>query len=683
MTLSSDAVESLLDRLLGANTALRACYEKRPKGNVIYKEKSIERMKRHFSAAEFALFEHCFKQRKNEFVRLFLLPAIAAHASDDERCADYLQLGERLQNTLTLVVRMTTHIFTTQKLFDTFCRLAPKELIDALDRMSFDIAQCNVTDLEALLKVAIITYEGAARGYQRKKNYITTFALFSFKSGAYEYSLGDYVQIISLPTVVRVLLRERFLHNLPPALQPLDGTPDANFRYNAAEFIAANADIVVAYLQSGKIAPTIGRAPLKTSLRQMTAICGIPEFFTKEHKGLDALATELLLSFFEPFTKKNAGEDTMTILKQWFAYYRRGYFPIRLHLLSFLKVLRYDREIRTEKGFIELLQQFNDGAWYSAQSLMEYVRRNREAFSLVDETNFGKLFYISADAEYTEKYPNYRYRVLDGTDYNDVILAPLVKGTMFLFAALGLVEIAYTIPTNSALQNGTKSYLSPFDGFCAVRITGLGKFLVSDGAAEYAPPKETKPAKEFAILFNEQRLLLSLHSGDKKRQMYMNDFAKPLPFAGVSIGIPSISTTNHNDSVKKHNVSSDADQTESIPRIYYKCTYQDFLANCSTRTDVEKKIERFRKNVANDTLLPKNWMQFFHDLVTKIEPLQQQSHLVMFSVKPSPELLHLLTHDPELRQIVHKAEGYHIFVKSADVATLKRRLRECGYLMPT
>lgn len=678
MTLSSEAVENILDRLLGAKTALRACYEKSPKGNVIYKEKNKERMKRHFSAAESALFEHCFKQQKNEFVRSFLLPTIASHVSDDERCADYQQLGERLQNSLSLVVRMTTHIFTTQKLFDTFCRLVPKELVDALYRMSFDITQCNVADLEALLKVNIITYEGEKRGYRRQKNYITTFALFSFKNGLYEYSLGDYVQIISLPKSVRMLLRERFLHNLPPALQPLDGTPDVNFQYNAEEFIAANADIVVAYLQSGKIALTAGQMPLKTSLRQMAAICGIPEFFTKEHKGLNTLATELLLSFLEPFAKKNVGEDTRTILKQWLEYYRRGYFPIRLNLLRFLKVLRYDREFRTEKGFIELLRQFSDGVWYSAQSLMEYVRRNREAFSLVDEENFGKLFYISADAEYAEKYPNYRYRVLGGTDYNDVILTPLVKGSMFLFAALGLVEIAYTIPTNSTLQNGVKPYLSPFDGFSAVRITGLGKFLVGDGAAEYVSSKEAKPAKEFTILFDEQRLFLSLHADDKKRQMYMNDFAKPLPFAGVS----TISTTKHDSSLKKHNVSSNADQAESLPRIYYKLTYQDFLADCSTRTDVEKKIELFRKNFVNDILLPKNWMQFFYDLVTKVEPLQKQPNLVMFSVKPSPELLHLLTHDPELRQIVHKAEGYHIFVRIADVATLKRRLRECGYLMP-
>ncbi len=677
-SLSVHEIEAFLDQLLGKKGILRECYERTLKGGITYKEKQKDRMLSQFTAVEAELFQFCFKHRKNDFAKSFLIPTLQAHAEHDERCSAYLQLPDKFQTSLTLVVRMMGHIFSNQEIFDTFCRLVPEELVQALRILCFDVKRCSVKVLEQKINVNIIVYTKESYN-SYSVNYITTFAPFMFVNGHYDFLVGSYSQFITLPPKVHNVLRERFLHGLPPALQPMQHDPttsdDALLHYATEETFPFTADMMMSYIAAGKV-ELKGSAtpkPTKSSLRQMSTMCEVREFFSKEHqeyKELDTLATEMLYYFLKPIANTKTPPLGIEVVQKWFERYSAGKYVLADGILSFLKSNSQYREVRTEKQLIELLGQLDVQSWYDVESLLEHAHRYKDAFAIIDEDYFDSQFYIVPTAEFTQENPYDRNRYLHSADYFDAVLTPYLKGTMFLFAVMGLVEIVYNVPMNPILQNGAKPYLSPYDGLQAVRVTALGKFIIGE-AKSYIPPKPQVQATEFSVSFDENRLLVILHATDKKRQMYMSDFAK-----AIALATAAAKKQEHTDSAE----ASTSEQ--SSPRTYYKMNYAEFLADCRKRSDVEKKIERFRTYIVGHTdPLPRIWESFFTELLAKVEPLRPQPTLVMFSVKPSPELMHLLTHDPQLREIVHKAEGYHIFVKESNVSILTRRLRECGYLM--
>jgi hypothetical protein len=680
--LSTPEMEALLDELLGKKSALRQCYERTLKGSITYKEKQKDRMLSAFTAVEAELFQFCFKHHKNDFVKPFLIPTLQAHAERDERCSAYLQLPDRFQNSLTLVVRMMAHIFSNQEIFDTFCRLVPEELVQALRFLSFETRRCSVKDVEQKLKVNVIVYT-KENYHTYSVNYITTFAPFMFVSGQYDYSIGNYRQYITLPLKVYNVLRERFLHGLPPALQPIQHDPttsdDTLLHYATEETLPFTADMLMSYIAAGKVELKGGetKKPTKSALRQMSTMCEVREFFFKEHTGykeLETLATEMLYFFLNPIANTKTYPLGIEVVQKWFERYSAGKYILLDGILSFLKWNLNYREVRTEKQVIDILHQLDAQSWYDVESLLEHARRHKDSFAVIDEDYFDGQFYITPTADFTKEYPYERNHYLRATDYFDAVIAPYLKGTMFLFAALGLVEIVYNVPVNPTLQNGAKPYLSPYDGLQAVRVTALGKFIIGE-TKSYIQSKPHDRKAEYSVFFDEKRLLVSLHADDKKRQMYMSDFAKT---AAMTTTISAKQERTDGAEAKSAEQASE----QSSPRTYYKMSYADFLADCRKRADVVKKIERFRTYIVGHTNpLPSVWENFFTELLAKIEPLRRRPTLVMFSVKPSPELMHLLTHDHQLREIVHKAEGFHIFVEESNVPALTKRLRECGYLM--
>ena len=105
------------------------------------------------------------------------------------------------------------------------------------------------------------------------------------------------------------------------------------------------------------------------------------------------------------------------------------------------------------------------------------------------------------------------------------------------------------------------------------------------------------------------------------------------------------------------------------------------LANCHNRNDVEDKISIFRQFIASD--LPPLWQQFFHSLLQHCNPLQKDKQTYQhYTLQPdNSDLIHLITTDPVLRQIVVRAEGYRILVKSDDLRKFEAQLKKHGYLL--
>jgi hypothetical protein len=96
---------------------------------------------------------------------------------------------------------------------------------------------------------------------------------------------------------------------------------------------------------------------------------------------------------------------------------------------------------------------------------------------------------------------------------------------------------------------------------------------------------------------------------------------------------------------------------------------------------VESKIKIFRQFISSK--LPPLWEQFFKQLIQHCHPLKEdKTSYKRYQLDPeNRDLVQLITTDPQLRQLVIRAEGYRIMVKTEDFTKFETQLKKHGYLL--
>jgi hypothetical protein len=118
---------------------------------------------------------------------------------------------------------------------------------------------------------------------------------------------------------------------------------------------------------------------------------------------------------------------------------------------------------------------------------------------------------------------------------------------------------------------------------------------------------------------------------------------------------------------------------QPINRASYMVNYQSFLKDCTTRKDVENKIQFFRDTIAETP--PRIWEDFFKGVLARMNPLEPVQAMSVFRVKPDRELLRLLTTDKILKKFVIRAENHHMIVPTSDFSKVKKRLAFFGFFI--
>jgi hypothetical protein len=641
-----------LDRLLGADTPLRKGFSVNSISQVVFRISDRKEIASLLTPLENALSDG----GREELFRQVLEGLLERSAETDPFCEAYLELRGKLRQNSILVAKLLAHILTTPELLVLFLKMLPEKTEKALELLALNSYSYDVDALRLETGASIISTP--KHSFDTPK-IAYSFALCTIRRGEYDYKNG-YKYRISLPLAVRAVLRRHFLAGQPDPLTPLDDAPKVGFSYNSEAFMSSSASILWSFMSSGQLEySSSGEKPLKTSLRTMHGICGLPEFFPPTLKELDALAAQLLVSFLDALPSSLEAPTSLALLEKWFEQYRKGVFNIRSGLLWMFKDNDASSEQHVQEGFLELLRKLPDNAFISAEGLKKYVLLYNEQFALFAESKTNLRFMLNPSPEYQRKNPYHRMVPIHDEVYFEAVIWTMTKGMMFFFAALGLVEIVYGEPVHGSLHNGTKPYLSPFDCLRAVRITELGKFLIGR-TAEYTPSLE-HGAVEHVATFDEQHLILGIHADDKLRLMGIERFVKPIMFSSAR--------------------GSDAD-SEQKPRRYFKMEYSSFLQDCTYYNDVVLKASQFRNRfVAQYQVLPRVWEDFLENVLAKVQPLQKVNDFEVFEFRSSPELMRLLTNDTVLRSIVLKAEGHRILVEKNNVQKLMKRLREFGYLM--
>ncbi|MCP4753097.1 MAG: hypothetical protein GY866_19590 [Proteobacteria bacterium] len=537
------------------------------------------------------------------------------------------------------LVKLLSIVFSDGVLFKEWLKLLSESVRTVLERVVWEGGQ-DIGKLEKQLKEKILIRKKERYGgssYLAKDEYCFLPAL-NRKSA---WGSGGGHMFFDLPPLIRTKLKPFF----PPPdgfeLRTTTSTPKTDFIYRNQGTILKELPLVINYIQQGQLKLTKSGIPQKSALSQLQKYCEAEEFYRKtEHKELRTLRIELLVHLILKTETKETFKQPLDVLAGIFkSYWKTRFFP-SLSLATHLKGWNH-----TSAGFnqhvhpniVDLLKKLPVEEWISFDGIRRYALLRDMDLGLVDWKEADRYLYSTSQWKGWGSAKNY----IKYEQYDEAVLKPVVRAVLFLFASLGLLDIAYNYPKNAGIRQKEKPYLTVYDGLEYIRLTELGAYLF-EGKKRYLPEVENEEPAE--IVLDEERLIVSLSRNDKMMGLVLETFA------------------------------------EKIGRNRYKVDFTSFLKGCSSKDDIQEKIRLFKRKVVSNP--PEIWHDFFSKALFRVNPLEPQPNLVVYRLRPDDnELIRFLTTDKTIKKYVLKAEGYHIAIREEDFDKVKKRLEHFGYLL--
>lgn len=563
-----------------------------------------------------------------------------------EECSELLQemgLGgffpqKTKQNAARTKAELTASIallFADLEVYDCFRENLPKETLilwDALvlnDFISFaeakDDYHCNFLRAGS---------SGNYYSYYQSPDVLPSFELLPRKAfgGSYHQHENNYFY---LPRGLREILIMYYEPPLWALLSPLKTLPSVGLQYSEAETsFFSDYPALLLYYQQGEIGYTGKGRPSLSGMPKVQRMTKIREFFPdssiKRHRQLRSY----MLSSVTPILAQINGNYTelRKVLLEFFTKNYLSSFAWAPALLPDIKGLNYvmNHEFTSiGRQMLELLKALPADSYVPAQHIMGYCTFSLLQVNAISRTQASEKLRFDGSPRIDID------RAINGAYYKKAIQLPLIRGTFFFFAALGLCDLVYKPIDPDSLGIDT---FSAWDGLIAVRRSPLGDYIC--GLRDDYQPSLPKTA---GFSLSEDALIIKLDHADS-------------PYAG--------------------SLQSFA---ELIDPLTLRTDAGIFLQNVWSVRELLTKIDLFKKLLP--ATLPPNWHHFFSDLQAKAMPLQWQSDYKVFKVpEGDPELLRLIAQDPEIKSLVAKAEGYLLVVPEKNMTALRRRLAAYGYL---
>lgn len=428
-------------------------------------------------------------------------------------------------------------------------------------------------------------------------------------------------------------------------LRPLTQLPKTRFIQELDDGLVAQVFNLFRYVSTGnvKFSKTSNRL-LKKSIREIEQHFNIQEYFDTSAEELNHVKLHLLVYLLIGYQGKLA-KDPLSFFKQMFQDFFSG--PKNLHSFRFGSLMTHLKgggddlttlhaEIRYRKSFHKILKSLPPGEWIEFSNLqmniqcreffIELIELDYACYNLSYKLSFG----INTRYHYVEK------SRVQANNYLQSVMMPLLKGTLFLFAAFGLLDVLYDLPWADSEE---KEYLTPYDGIRAIRLTKLGAFVL--GLKKDFNLKTDKP--DVKITLDEKHLIIYLEGVDPVKTMLLEKIGEP------------------------------------INPTCFKVTFQSFLKGCSSEKDIKNKLKFFKQHISPKP--PENWKQFLDTVRKKMNPLTAETDVAVFKIEPERELIELISRDEVLRKKVVKAENFRIIIAAKDLRTVKKRLEEFGYFI--
>lgn len=533
--------------------------------------------------------------------------------------------------------------YLNKQLFTAFKFSLPNDVKKLLNELVFE-EKMTQAEIEKKLGIKVYnTQKGKYNGYEQIS--IKTEFKFFRHANAYRYSTVIKPKYtFYLEPAVRRIIAIYYDKPANSTLTPVKELTDTHYIYDKGQVdIILELPRLMAYAQQGNIKVSAKGKPVLSTLGKMQRKLNLAEFYPNEAvKSVKLMRTGLLASLI---TIRGAAKSTMepsVFLKTLIqSYYSKKYQTIH-QLLTYFKGTGHIDEYylaKVEPHFVHLLSELPENEWVAIENISGYLKFNFKDIRPIKEyIARNKLYY---EYDIVVKHEHYAYtetkHYIDNARYDRAITLPTLKGTLYLFAAFGLLDLAYD-EIDAAIMGQTCD--SPFDGLKYIRLNALGAY-VAGKQTRYDAPQEISQS---TIELSKDSLTIISDKDDPTAAVILEPY------------------------------------TEKVTPNRFRTDFAIFLKGIANKKELADKIKLFKQSVTVD--LPPNWEVFFEQLNQKIDPLTGISTIHVFKIPANnPDLIKLIARDAKLKNMCFKAEGYHILVPKKKFTQFKARLREFGYLM--
>jgi hypothetical protein len=466
-------------------------------------------------------------------------------------------------------------------------------------------------------------------------------------SGLYDSNQPRRGIVVVLPPKIRSVFRELMPKPKGYHIEPLAAPPDAAFSFRAEATAPDDLRFLAEYIEAGNLKSTKSGKFRIGNLREIQSMIGAGEFF--EDPGVSSilpmLRVRLLTGLMDGPGKKTlkyfldpSGENLPRALRGLLACAFINVPWIHKTLLDYIKgSAAYNKKCLDQ--IFEMFSHLDTEGWATAENLLTYANFRDLDFNIFSYEDLWVRAMEEGNDEDWYEYRNPREYLYE--DIRNFVTIPLVHGMAFLLAAMGYAEIQYNHPSlDTRWVRPGESFLSPFAGLSAMRLTPLGAFAFGKSETVELAASERPPVH---LVLNEHRLTLTCRDLDRATEVLLNDF------------------------------------TEKVSDGFYRMTRHSLMRGCKSAEAVAARIGRFKKRIPAE--IPPLWEQFLAETAENCVALRERPGYVFYELSDTPELRRLFLSDPLLRKKSIKTAGPGVAVKQSDVSAVSRRLASLGYLM--
>ncbi|UZR97113.1 hypothetical protein [Chondrinema litorale] len=538
----------------------------------------------------------------------------------------------KLKLTKVDAVLVCASVFYSKDIFLAFRDKLPKTVRVILDELTWEP---ELHSFEIIEKFGIdILAERSTHWVDKNnvlKNEFYVFTVSHEYTGRWSDSGSDYNTKVYFPSLVRQTIKGYYPRPAKADFFPVDDTKEANYIFEAEKLITTELPRLIMFRDQGLMKTSNSGKLMASSVNKLAKSLKITEFYP-ENKSLGRIRSHLIASLLTSIGIIPKNKAVNVTLKNIFDQYLDN-FHQSLHLLTELKGAHnvYWYEKKVGNNFLNLLKELPVNRWVSMNNLEDFIKYNfYDLEALRKENAINNLYY-------SVKYDYYSDKIyIDSANYKPLVSKAIIKGSLFLFAAFGLIDIAYNKPDTSEFGY---TYHSNYDGIKYIRLTNLGAFI-SEKTTFYTPPKVDE---EYEIKLSEDSLMI-LCKGEIPENFMIDTFA------------------------------------DRISASRYRVTFQSFMKDCRNVFDVSNKIDLFKQVTSTD--LPPIWKEFFREIDQKSKPFEEiEEPRVLKIDRNNKELIQLIAQDDALKKMVIKAEGFHLIIQKKDFSKFKSKLKSYGYIM--
>lgn len=499
----------------------------------------------------------------------------------------------------------------------------------------------NLPEYVSIAIAAVLKYGYASRTLLAS---LGASAAVSEERGWYHCEPAKYIQLLECPTSVSHVPREYsepYLF-LPDFLRPvyfkallreikaedmfLDG-PEGGRVYNAEQEFVASVPVITGLFRQDLIKCT-GFKLAGSSASKIMKQLSIKEILSPAG-DYKASVGQYFIPLLARALEGKEERDAAKLAKRTYELLEQIHEPSLLKaLLPHVKGFKSNGLSECDPVFAcSLLKNAlmtNPDRWLSLEVFLEYIYSAPSGnFYGCPLSGFERMRLINSISDKT---------IFPDTQWLEVDMEVL-KATAAAMYGLGMVEVV--------IDGSEKPVKTPCGRIIQMKLTALGKYVLG----------LTPDYKSTTVVSREWFRLDTEH-------LVVSSTAEDNPYEGLLAEIAS-----------------------PIGGGRYLIDSGSFLKKCESPEDVKKKIAFFKDYICSEP--PGVWKDFFVTLQKHCQPFAgDRENYMLLKIKDSnPELVKLLTSDPQLRGLILLVEGQRFLIKAGDLSEFDKLLKSRGYLL--